>query len=163
MEVESQENQETIPETEAVDSYDELAAAEPEIPQKRGRGRPKGSRNKPKIEKTEEEIEEIVEIPSPPPSPPPTPTPKPKTRKSRAKPQQTPAPEVLDVEFDEGYGATGPPKKPVRMKRKEPPRAQSVPTSTPSDLMHVLAAFAKEHSTRDKERRRGFYEMYLPT
>ena len=93
MEVESQENQETIPETAAVDSYDELAAAEPEVPQKRARGRPKGSRNKPKIEKTEEEIEEIEEIPSPPPSPPPTPTPtpKPKTRKSRAKPQQTPA------------------------------------------------------------------------
>ena len=162
MEVESQENQETIPETEAVDSYDELAAAEPEIPQRRGRGRPKGSRNKPKIEKTEEVIEEI---PSPPPSPPPTPppTPKPKTRK------QTPAPPPPpeDVEFDEGYGATGPPKKPVAPPRRRaaprPPRAQSVPSpATPSDLMHVLAAFAKEHGTREKERRRGFYEMYLP-
>ena len=174
MEVESQENQETIPETEAVDSYDELAAAEPEIAPKRGRGRPKGSKNKPKetqpppppglgVETTEvappvrpEESEEIDEVLSL--SPPPT---LPRPRKSRAKPQQIPAP--LDVEFHDGYGATGPPsrrEKPVRMKRNEPPRAQSVPTST--DLMHVLAAFAKEHGTRDKERRRGFYEMYLP-
>ena len=164
MEVDPEDIQEAVPEE--ADSYDELAAAEPEAPQKRARGRPKGSRNKPKIEKTEEEIEEIEEIPSPPPSPPPTPTPapKPKTRKSRAKPQQTPAPEVLDVEFDEGYGATGPPsrrEKPVRMKQP-PQRTQSVPTSTPTDLMHVLAAFAKEHGTREKERKRGFYEMYLP-
>ena len=114
-----------------------------------------------------EEIDEVLSL-----SPPPT---LPRPRKSRAKPQQIPAP--LDVEFHDGYGATGPPsrstsgisfapkgqaarEKPVRMKRNEPPRAQSVPTST--DLMHVLAAFAKEHGTRDKERRRGFYEMYLP-
>ena len=61
MEVDPEDILEAIPED--ADSYDELAAAEPEIP-KRGRGRPKGSRNKPKIEKTEEEIEEIVEIPS---------------------------------------------------------------------------------------------------
>ena len=161
MEVVPEDILEAIPEE--ADSYDELAAAEPEVP-KRGRGRPKGSRNKPKVEK-EEEIEEMPSPhPSPPPSPPstPPPTPKPKTRKSRAKPQQIPAPPPLEVEFDEGYGGAGPPKKAVRMKRKEPPRTQSVPSSTPSDLMHVLAAFAKEHGTRDKERRRDFYEMYLP-
>ena len=153
MEAEPEDILEVIPEE--ADSYDELAAVEPEIP-KRGRGRPKGSRNKPKIEK-EEEIEEIDE--PIPPSPPPTPKPRP--RKSRAKPLQIP---VLNIEFDEGSGATGPPsrrERPVRMKQL-PQRTQSVPSSTSSDLMHVLAAFAKEHGTRDKERRRGFYEMYLP-
>ena len=146
MEAEPEDILEVIPEE--ADSYDELAAVEPP-PQKRGRGRPKGSRNKPKIEK-EEEVEEIEEIPSPPPTPPPTP--KPKTRKSRAKPQPIPVPPHPDVEFEEGYGGAGPPKKAVRMRkpvsvkpRAREPRAQSVPRET--DLMHVLAAFAKEHGT----------------
>ena len=142
MEVDPEDILEAIPEE--ADSYDELAAAEPEVP-KRGRGRPKGSRNKPKIERTEEEIEEIEEIPSPPPSPPPIP--KPKIRKSRAKPLPAPA----NVEFDDGYGAN--------------PRKQAIPQraqSSSTDLMHVLAAFAKEHGAREKDRRRGFYESYLP-
>ena len=155
------ENQESVPEE--ADSYDELAAEEAELPPKRGRGRPKGSKNKSKdIEPPPPDLGvETSKVEEPEETPPPTPKPKP--RKSRPKPRQIP---VLDVEFDDGYGATGPPKKPVRLKIKEPPRAQSVPspaTSTPTDLMHVLATFAKEHGTREKDRRRGFYEMYLPT
>ena len=144
MEVDPEDILEAIPEE--ADSYDELAAAEPEVP-KRGRGRPKGSRNKPKMEKTEE-VEEIEEIDDPlPPPPSPRPIPKPKIRKSRAKPLPAPA----NVEFDDGYGAN--------------PRKQAIPQraqSSSTDLMHVLAAFAKEHGAREKDRRRGFYESYLP-
>ena len=157
MEAGPEDIQETIPETEAVDSYDELAAAEPDVPQKRGRGRPKGSRNKPKATPPPMETNE-VEVPEEnfvtPESPPPTPKPKPRKARAIIPP--------LEVEFDEGYGGAGPPKKAVRMRKPASikPRAQSVPRET--DLMHVLAAFAKEHGTREKERRRGFYEMYLP-
>ena len=128
----------------AGDSYDELAkdeqvAMEPPTP-KRGRGRPLGSKNKKKVppeavsEKSESEEPETPKVP--------------RQRKARASPM-IPA---LDVEFDRGYGGAGPPKKPVRTKR--PPAAVS--------LMKIIAQAASQHGERERDRRRSFYENYLP-
>ncbi len=137
--------------------YAELAAEVPEPdaqeppvePVKRKRGRPLGSRNKPKPPP------EVLEVPEPEPEPedsepsePATPIkPKPRAR-PRAKPKQIPA---LDVDFQTGYGGTGPPK-PVRMRRQ--PTAPS--------LMDLIAGAAAQRGEQDRDRRRAFYDNYLP-
>ena len=125
--------EENIPEEkEAVDSYDELAKGAELVEPQRGRGRPKGARNKPKPPPEPEESEEEAPMGPPP---------------KRKKPKSQIAP--LDVEFDEGYGGTGPP---VRIKR--PPAARS--------LMEVVAEATQEHGARERNRRRSFYESFLP-
>ena len=118
-----------------------------------------GSRNKPKPppeepdpEPPEVEPPEPPEVPEPSessdPSEPATPIkPKPRAR-PRAKPKQIPA---LDVEFQTGYGGTGPPK-PVRMRRQ--PTAPS--------LMDLIAGAAAQRGEQDRDRRRAFYDNYLP-
>ena len=137
----------------AGDSYDELAkdaqvAMEPPIP-KRGRGRPLGSKNKKKKPEPEAVSEDSEsEVPE---------TPKvPRRRKARAAgtcgAERAAMIPVLDAVFDEGYGGAGPPKKPVRTRR--PPAAVS--------LMKIIAQAASQHGERERDRRRSFYENYLP-
>ena len=143
-----------LSDVQAGDSYDELAkdapvAAEPPIP-KRGRGRPLGSKNK----KKDPEPEVVSEEESEPDEPE---TPKvPKRRRARAAgtsgAERAPMLPALDVEFERGYGGAGPPKKPVRTKR--PPAAVS--------LMKMIAQAANRHGERERDRRRSFYENYLP-
>ena len=136
--------------------YAELAAEVPEHsadapeppvePIKRKRGRPLGSRNKPKPPP------EVLEVPEPEPEPedsepsePATPIkPKPRARPPRAKPKQTPA---LDADF---HGA-GPPK-PVRLRRQH----------TASSLMELIAGAAAQRGEEDRDRRRAFFDNYLP-
>ena len=146
--------------------YAELAAEVPEPPPdaqeppvepvKRKRGRPLGSRNKPKPppedpEPPEVEPPEVPEVPEPSESSesePATPIkPKPRAR-PRAKPKQIP---VLDADFQPGYGGSGPPK-PVRMRRQ----------TTASTLMELIAGAAAQRGEQDRDRRRAFYETYLP-
>ena len=130
---EIQSREETHVDIPATDSYDELAGdAEVEQP-KRGRGRPKGAKNRPKPPPPESEEEEL---------PPP---PKRKKGKSSVAP--------LEVEFDEGYGGAGAPKKAVRIKR--PPTASR-------SLMDTIAEAAQQHGMRERDRRRNFYESFLP-
>jgi len=138
----------------AGDSYDELAkdvqvAMEPPTP-KRGRGRPLGSKNKKKVAEPEAVSEEESESEEPE-------TPKvPRRRKARAAgtagAERAPMIPALDVKFDKGYGGAGPPKKPVRTKR---------PTAAVS-LMKIIAQAASQHDDRERDRRRSFYENYLP-
>ena len=127
-----------------VDSYDELAMDTAQVePQtaKRGRGRPAGSRNRPKIPDPEPDIE--------PETPPPT---------KRKKPRPVPLP-TQDVEFTEGYGATGPRKKAVRMSREM--SVQQTPSSGRT-LLDLVAQASNQHAERERDRRRTFYENYLP-
>ena len=146
-----------IPEKET-DSYDELAkGAEVAEPPKRGRGRPKGAKNKVKPPSVSESEEE-----EPPPPPP-----------RRKKPKAAVAP--LDVEFDEGYGGacqstcfgTGPPSKPVRIK-KTPAAASPLMERGPSarakkqSFFTLVAEAAQQHGAREQETRRNFYERFLP-
>ncbi len=149
-----EDDEKALSDVQAGDSYDELAkdapvATEPPIP-KRGRGRPLGSKNKkkdpePEVVSEESELDE-----------PETPNKVPRRRKARAAgtcgAERAPMIPVLDVNFDEGYGGSGPPKKPVRMRR--PPAAVS--------LMKIIAQAASQHGQRDRHRRRSFYENYLP-
>ena len=146
-------NEENIEEIQDKDSYDELAGDEvPAERVKRGRGRPKGARNKPK--------------PQPPPESEPSddePPPPKAMRKNKpaALPEEEPLPpkrkrrpkaHVLEAEFDEGYGGAGripPPRKHVRMER-------------PRSLMDVVAEAAREHGSQERNRRRDFYDSFLP-
>ena len=140
---------EDIPEEKEADSYDKLAkGAEVAEPVKRCRGRPKGSRNR-------------VKVPPPPPSeseeeepPPPHPPPPPASR-GRSPQRENPKTHALDVEFDEGYGGAGPPKWKAPVRIKNPPAA----TRT---LMDVVAEAAQQHGARERDRRRTFYDYFLP-
>ena len=133
--------------------YAELAAEVPEPdaqeppvePVKRKRGRPLGSRNKPKPPPEVPEPPEPSEASEASESEPATPIkPKPRARPPRAKPKQTPA---LDADF---HGA-GPPK-PVRLRRQH----------TASSLMELIAGAAAQRGEQDRHRRRAFYETFLP-
>ncbi len=142
--------------------YAELAEEVPEPPVsepvKRKRGRPLGSRNKPKSPPEEsgpapasqDVLESDPELEDSEPSEPATPI-KPKPRaKPRAKPKQ--AIPVLDVDFQPGYGGAGPPAKPVRLRRQP----------TASSLMALIAGAAAQRGEQDRDRRRAFYDNYLP-
>ena len=136
-----------------VDSYDELAMDTVQVAEeatddvsqtsKRGRGRPPGSRNRPKIPEPEPELE--------PETPPPT-----KRKKSRPVPLTPP----LDVEFTEGYGGAGPPNKSIRMSH-EKTSSQTTATSGRS-LLDLVAEASNRHAERERDRRRVFYENDLP-
>ena len=151
------------------DSYDELAkdvevAMEPPVSlrsEKRGRGRPLGAKNKKKVPEPEAVSDSVIEESEP--DEPETPHLRevPKRRKARASPMIP----VRDVEFDEGYGGAGPPsqtplviKKPVRVsqKRRQPASRGAV------SLMEIIAQAASQHGERERDRRRSFYENYLP-
>ena len=120
-------------------------AQEPPVePVKKKRGRPLGSRNKPK---PPPEPPEVPEAPEPSEASEPEPATPIKTKpraKPRAKPKQTPA---LDADF---HGA-GPPK-PVRLRRQH----------TASSLMELIAGAAAQRGEQDRDRRRAFYDNYLP-
>ena len=158
---------ETIEENvnESYDSYDELAAGGRKEPPKKGRGRPKGAKNKTKTPPEEEEPPKAVKKKPKPPDeeeepplkvvkkkpkppefeeepqpPPPPPKPKPKPKKTNF---------TLDVEFDEPSQKK---QTPIRMKR--PVAARS--------LMDVVAEAAHQHGARERDRRRNFYESFLP-
>ena len=151
MEEENADIQETavnIPaEKDAVDSYDELAK-EAEVEPKRGRGRPKGAKNRPK--------------PPPPPSESEEEQPPPKRKKAKA-------PVPLDVEFDDG-----PPPSPPKLRRTETsapvrpaPRVKGLvrikkPPAAGRSLLDVVAEAAHQHGARERDRRRSFYESFLP-
>ena len=129
-----------------VDNYDELAmdtaqVAEPQTT-KRGRGRPPGSRNRPKLPEIEPDIE--------PETPPPT-----KRKKARPVPLVPPS----DVEFTEGYGGAGPPKKSIRMSRE---MSSQQTTSSGRSLLDLVAQASNQHAERERDRRRTFYENFLP-
>jgi len=149
---------EDIPVEKEADSYDELAkGAEVAEPIKRGRGRPKGSRNRVKVPPPPpSESEEEEETPGAEPrrmhpvgkahaKPPPP------ASRGRSPQRENPKTHALNVEFDEGYGGAGPPKKPVRIKK-----AAAV------SLMEMIAQAANQQSERERGRRRTFYENYLP-
>ena len=202
---------ESFQENHVNDSYDELAQGAELEPTKRGRGRPKGAKNKPKVQQppSESENEElpikkkvipkkktkpppeyeeeeppkvVMKEPKPPPeyeeegkqnksvpkkkSKPPPPDPEeeePPKQKKKApkKPPQSDSEEerppppkskkanfTLDVEFDEPKR-----KAPVRIKR---------PVAAARPLMHLVAEAAQQHVVREKDRRRNFYESFLP-
>ena len=139
-----------------VDSYDELAmdtvqVAEEvtdDVPQttKRGRGRPPGSRNRPKLPEPEPELE--PETPQP-------------TKRKKARP--VPLVPPSDVEFTEGYGAAGPRKKAVRMSREmSREMSSSQQTTSGRTLLDLVAQASNQHAERERDRRRTFYENYLP-
>ena len=197
MEAELQEN-------DIVDSYDELAQEELTEPSKRGRGRPKGAKNKEKVppppppsesedeellrqkkkaptKKSPESEEEAIpprqkktnkpekkskppppdsdeEEPAPPKRKKTINKPKPPPSESEEEPQPPPPPPkpkrkkanfTLDVEFDEPSQKK---QTPIRMKR--PVAARS--------LMDVVAEAAHQHGARERDRRRNFYESFLP-
>ena len=138
------------------DCYDELAKEAPEPPApadsqdpsapepvKRKRGRPLGSRNKPKPPPEDPEPTESDQE-----SEPVTPIKRP--RASARKPRQQAIP-VLDVDFQSGYGGAGPPK-PGRMRRQ----------TTASTLMELIAGAAAQRGERERDRRRTFYEKHIP-
>ena len=171
------------------DSYDELAQGAELEPTKRGRGRPKGAKNKPKVQPppSESEDEELpikkkvipkkktkpppeYEEEEPPkvvmkePKPPPEYEEEGKQNKSVPKKKSKPPPPdpeeeepppkskkanfTLDVEFDEPKR-----KAPVRIKR---------PVAAARPLMTLVAEAAQQHVVREKDRRRNFYESFLP-
>ncbi len=116
---------------EAVDSYDELAK---EDPPKRGRGRPRGSKNVPKPPQPS--------CPKPEPAPPLEASetePKPRTRASRPRVRTTDSP--------------------PRPKRTRPVRLE---TREPRSLISIVAEAAQHHGAREQERRRAFYDSFLP-
>ena len=118
------------------DSYDELAMdAVPQPSTKRGRGRPPGSRNRPK---PETELE--PETPS----------------MRRKKPRPVPLVPPSGVAFSEGYGGAGPPKQAIRMSREKRP------TTAGRSLLDLVAEASNQHAERERDRRRAFYENYLP-
>ncbi len=152
------------------DSYDELAQGAELEPTKRGRGRPKGAKNKPKVQPppSESEDEELPSqkkvIPKKKTKPPPEYEEEGKQNKSVPKKKSKPPPPdpeeeepppkskkanfTLDVEFDEPKR-----KAPVRIKR---------PVAAARPLMHLVAEAAQQHVVREKDRRRNFYESFLP-
>ena len=137
----NQDIQEILDIPEATDSYDELArsvevAEPPKVDEKRGRGRPKGAKNKPKPPPSPESESEEEQ---------PTMKPPPKRKTKSVAP--------LEVDFDEGYGGAGAPKKAVRIKRA-PAAAKT--------LLDVVAEAAQQHGMRERDRRRNFYESFLP-
>jgi len=137
-------------EEQATDSYDELAKTEVAEPIKRGRGRPKGSRNRVKVpppppSESEEEEETLHPVGKAHAKPPPP------ASRGRSPQRENPKTHALDVEFDEGYGGAGPPKKPVRIKKE-----------VAMSLMDIIAQAANQQSERERGRRRTFYENYLP-
>ncbi len=144
-------NGENIEEIQERDSYDELAGEIPDEPVKRGRGRPKGAKNKPKAPPPQSEPSD--DEPPPPkamrknkPAALPEEEPLPPKRKRRPKAH------ALEAEFDEGYGGAGkipPPGKPVRIER-------------PRSLMDVVAEAARERGSQERNRRRSFYDSFLP-
>ena len=119
----------------AVDSYDELAK---EDPPKRGRGRPRGSKN----------------VPKPPPSSPSDPKP----------PEPAPpAREASETESPPKPRASRPrirstPEDSPRPKRTKPVRLEPEPRS----LISIVAEAAQHHGAREQERRRAFYDSFLP-
>ena len=205
---EFQEPQEDIPES-FPDSYDELAQeAELTEPSKRGRGRPKGAKNKEKVpppppsesedeelprqkkkaptKKSPESEEEAIpprqkktnkpekkskppppdsdeEEPAPPPQAPvakrkkTTNKPKPPPSESEEEPPPPPPPPkrkkanfILDVEFDEPSQKK---QTPIRMKR---------PVAAARPLMNLVAEAAHQHGVQERDRRRTFYDSFLP-
>ena len=139
-----------IPEDIPMDSYDELAMdavqvaeeAIDDVPQttKRGRGRPPGSRNRPKMPEPEPLLE--PETPQP-------------TKRKKTRPE--PLTPSLDLEFTEGYGGAGPPKQAIRMARE---KSSSQPTGR--TLLDLVAEASSQHAGRERDRRRAFYDEYLP-
>ena len=91
----------------------------------------------------EEEGKQIKSVPKkkskPPPPDPEEEEPPPKSKKANF---------ILDVEFDEPKR-----KAPVRIKR---------PIAAARPLMHLVAEAAQQHVVREKDRRRNFYESFLP-
>ncbi len=175
---------ESFQETQENDSYDELAQGAELEPTKRGRGRPKGAKNKPKVQPppSESEDEELPikkkVIPKKKTKPPPEYEEEepPKVVMKESKPEYEeegkqiksvpkkkskpppPDPEeaskskkenfILDVEFDEPKR-----KAPVRIKR---------PIAAARPLMTLVAEAAHQHGMNQRDRRRNFYESFLP-
>ena len=137
------------------DSYDELAQGAELEPTKRGRGRPKGAKNKPKVQPppSESEDEELPikkkVIPKKKTKPPPEyeEDEPPKVVKKKPKPPQ------YEEEPPQSYVKR---KAPVRIKR---PVAA---ITTARSLMDVVAEAAHQHGARERDRRRNFYESFLP-
>ena len=139
--------------------------AEPQEPEpaKRRRGRPPGSKNKPKAPPSQEAAEstEAAE---------PTEDAEPVEAAEPVEPAE-PAPagiQVLDVEFDEGPGGAGPPPRTRSAKQKHPakpprparlPRAQSAPDY---DLLHYVAEAARAYGAQERRKRQDFYDRFLP-
>ena len=160
--------EEDIPES-FQDSYDELAEGVELTEPKRGRGRPKGAKNKPKAQPppSESEDEELPikkkVIPKKKTKPPPEyeeeeppkvvkkkTKPPPPDREEEAPPKRKKAHQTLDVEFDEPSQKR---KAPIRIKR---------PVAAARPLMTLVAEAAQQHVVREKDRRRNFYESFLP-
>ena len=117
----------------ATDSYDELAKDAAPFRQVE---QPKRGRGRPKGAKNRPKPSESEEEELPP------------KRKTKSI-----SPLDVDVEFDEGYGGAGRPQKPVRI--KPPPAAAKT-------LLDVVAEAAQQHGMRERDRRRNFYESFLP-
>ncbi len=159
-------------------AHEELAAEAPELaetmaaetqepePAKRKRGRPPGSKNKPKAPPPSQEPAEPAEAAEPTEDAEPVEAEEPV---EAAEPAPAPAGiQVLDVEFDEGPGGAGPPPRTRSAKQKHPakpprparlPRAQSAPDY---DLLHYVAEAARAYGAQERRKRQDFYDRFLP-
>ena len=150
----------SVVDTEA--SYEELSADTPkaapeevpeEVPVKPRRGRPPGSKNKPKTP-TPPEPESVTSAEPAEPAPP----------AAQAAPQ-IPA---LDVEFDEGPGGAGPPARPRSAKtRPKPIKPVKLARSRTAggddyDLLHYVAEAARAYGAQERLKRQDFYNRFLP-
>ena len=156
----------SVVDTEA--SYDELAADVPEAeeaPVKKKRGRPPGSKNKPKAPPPPEP-ESVTPEPAEPASPAPASPAPASPAPARAGSAVIPA---LDVEFDEGPGGAGPParprtsaKTPRARKPAQPVRLARSQSAADYDLLHYVAEAARAYGAQERLKRRDFYNRYLP-
>ena len=120
------------PRVEDPEAVDSYDELAKEDPPKRGRGRPRGSKN----------------VPKPPPSPsvPKPPEPAPSETESPPKPRtRAPRPRVRTTDSP-------------RPKRTKPVRLEPEPRS----LISIVAEAAQHHGAREQERRRAFYDSFLP-
>ena len=126
----------------------------PEVPARRGRGRPKGSRNRATIEreaKMEAEIAGMLEIPEEVPEPEPEPPPAPPPE-----PAPPPPRHVLDVSFESSEILGSPEPRPKRAgPRKAPEAPAEVPPRKPRAPVRQKRARPPPPEPRDSPPRPG--------
>jgi len=164
----------SVVDTEA--SYEELAADAPkdvpeaeEAPVKKKRGRPPGSKNKPKTPPSPPEPESVTPEPAEPASPAESASPAaPKEPQSAARAGSAVVP-ALDVEFDEGPGGAGPPARPRTSAKTPRARKPAQPvglarsqSAVDYDLLHYVAEAARAYGAQERRKRQDFYNRYLP-
>ncbi len=161
---------------EALEEAPEDAEEAEETPAKRKRGRPQGSKNKPKSPSSPEPVATVVWKPgrpqgskNKPKNPPQSAEPESVTPAAPTESQESQPLPAMDVEFDEGPGGgrqpsgraasakTRPkPIKPVKLARSRTARGDDY------DLMHYVAAATRAYGAQERMKRQDFYDRFLP-